>query len=147
MLRDRSLHPLSHQHQHGLALCVVVDRGLRQDSSPKNVATLAKKIRDSFEIELRHHFDLEERLLFPAVREHLGEMPLVDELVAEHRKMERLAARLKAPADLKALVATLRGHIRTEERELFEDIQQRLPREVLDRLGRALEAEAVRVCL
>jgi hemerythrin-like domain-containing protein len=147
MLRDRSLHPLSHQHQHGLALCVLVDRGLRKNSSPDNVATLAKRITDSFEIELRNHFELEERLLFPAIREHLGETPTVDDLLADHRKLERLAGRLRTIADLRAFTSLLRAHIRREERELFEDIQNRLPREVLDRLGRAFEEQAVRVCL
>ena len=29
MLRDRNLIPLSHQHQHALALCVRLDRGLK----------------------------------------------------------------------------------------------------------------------
>ena len=147
MLRDRSLHPLSHQHQRGLALCVTVERGLTADSSSENVAALAKKIRDSFEVELVNHFDLEERLLFPAIREHLGEMPLVGELVADHRRLEQMVGGLKDPADLRAFTALLSAHIRREERELFEDIQGRLPREVLDRLGEAFEAEAVRVCL
>jgi hemerythrin-like domain-containing protein len=130
-----------------LALCVLVDRGLTKDSSAANVAALAKKIADSFEIELRNHFDLEERLLFPAIREHLGALPIVDDLLADHRRLERLAAGLRAAADLRAFTALLSAHIRREERELFEDIQARLPRDVLDRLGQAFEAEAVRVCL
>jgi hemerythrin-like domain-containing protein len=147
MLRDRSLHPLSHQHQHGLALCVLVDRGLRKDDSPNQVAALAKKIANSFDIELRNHFDLEERLLFPAIREHLGETPIVKDLLEDHRQIERLAGRLRSPADLRAFTTLLSSHIRREERELFEDIQARLPREVLDRLGQAFEEQAVRVCL
>ena len=147
MLRDRSLHPLSHQHQHGLALCVVVERGLTRDSSPENLTALAKKIRYSFEVELVNHFDLEERLLFPAIRGHLGEMAIVGELVADHRKLEKMVGGLRAPAELRAFTALLSAHIRREERELFEDIQGRLPREALDQLGTAFEAEAVRVCL
>ncbi len=147
MLRDRSLHPLSHQHQHGLALCVVVERGLTRDSSPENVAALAKKIRYSFEVELVNHFDLEERLLFPAIREHLGDVTIVGELVADHRKLEGMVRGLREPAELRAFTVLLSAHIRREERELFEDIQGRLPREALDRLGEAFEAEAVRVCL
>jgi hemerythrin-like domain-containing protein len=147
MLRDRSLHPLSRQHQHGLALCVVVERGLTGDSSPENVAALARKIRDSFEVELVNHFDLEERLLFPAIREYLGDMTIVEELVADHRRLETMVGGLREPAELRAFTALLSAHIRREERELFEDIQGRLPREVLDRLGEVFEAEAVRVCL
>ena len=147
MLRDPALHPLSHQHQHGLALCVLVERGLRANPSPENTAALARKILDSFEVELRNHFDLEERLLFPAIRENLGAMPLVDELLADHRRLEQLVENLAAPATLLEFTAVLSAHIRREERELFEQIQARLPREVLDRLGRQFESEAVRVCL
>jgi hemerythrin-like domain-containing protein len=147
MLRDKSLHPLSHQHQHGLALCVTVERGLTRDCSPAQVAALAKKITDAFEIELRNHFDLEERLLFPAIRRSLGPLPILDDLIADHRRLEQLAAGLRVPADLRAFTRLLSSHIRREERELFEDIQARLPRRVLDRLGQALETEAVRVCL
>ena len=147
MLRDRSLHPLSHQHQHGLGLCVVVERGLTADSSPENVAALAQKIRDSFEVELVNHFDLEERLLFPAIREYLGEMTIVEELVADHRRLEAMVRGLREPAELRTFTTLLSAHIRREERELFEDVQGRLPREVLDRLGETFEAEAVRVCL
>src|SRR4026209_2953282 len=98
MLRDRSLHPLSRQHQHGLALCVVVERGLTADSSPENVAALAQKIRDSFEVELVNHFDREERLLFPAIREYLGDMTIVEELVADHRRLEEMVGGLREPA-------------------------------------------------
>lgn len=145
MLRHPSLVPLSHQHRDALALCVMIERGLREDDSPQRVAELAQKTAELFEVELRNHFDLEERLLFPAIREHLGPMPLVEDLVAEHRKLEDLIPRL--PATLAEFAAALQDHIRREERELLEDIQGRLPPDTLDRLGRAFRAEAVRVCL
>jgi len=108
-------------------------------------AELERKARDLFQVELRNHFDLEERILFPAIREHLGPAPLVEQLVAEHRDLEGLADGL--PETLDRFAAALRAHIQREERELFEDIQVRLPGEVLDRVGEALQAEAVRVCL
>ena len=142
MLRHTSLIPLSHQHQHALALCVTVERGLRENKSPDE---LARKVADLFELEVRNHFDVEERILFPAIREHLGSVPLVEELVAEHRQLESLLQRL--PATLSEFAASLSAHIRREERELFEDIQQRLPPEVLQHLGDTIKAEVVRVCL
>ena len=145
MLRHASLIPLSHQHQHGLALCVIIERTL----SAENAADLARKVQDAYELELRNHFEVEERILFPAILAGLGPTPLVDELVAEHRKLEALleGTRTEQPAALREFGAALSGHIRREERELFEDIQSRLPAETLEQLGRSIDAAVVRVCL
>ena len=145
MLRHSSLIPLSRQHHNALALCVRIERGLREDTSPAKAAELARKATDLFELEIRNHFDIEERILFPAIREVLGPMPLVEELVAEHRQLEALVAGL--PATLAKFAAMLSKHIRREEGELFEDIQNRLPPEKLEELGVAIQAEIVRVCL
>ncbi len=145
MLRDRSLIPLSQQHHNGLALCVLTERSLAQDSSAANVAALARKAIDRYELELSNHFEIEERILFPAV-----ENPLIDGLIAEHRQLEAMIDRMRdepSTAHLLAFTALLRTHIRREENELFEDIQRQLPREMLDSLGAEIDAKAVRICL
>ena len=153
MLRDPSLIPLSRQHQHGLALCVRIERTLRDDRSPERSAELARRVADTYDLELRNHFDVEERLLFPALREHLGPLPLVETLQAEHRKLEALVERVRAvddaarPAALTDFSTALATHIRTEERELFEDIQKRLSPEVLNALGQAIDRDVIQVCL
>ncbi len=146
MLRDASLIPLSHQHHNGLALCVMTRRSLAADSSAQNVAKLARRATDRYELELANHFEIEEQVLFPAC----GEMPLIAELVAEHRAMEGLIAELRAAPTaelLEKFCALLSGHIRREENELFEEIQRVLPREVLDRAGSEIDRRAVRICL
>ena len=145
MLRDPSLIPLSHQHQHGLALCVVVDRSLAADRGAENVASLARRCIDSYDIELTNHFEIEERFLFPA-----HPLPLTKELAAEHRQLEALIARLReAPSaeTLSEFTALLRRHIRREENELFERVQRELSRETLEALGAEIERRVVRVCL
>lgn len=150
MLRHKSLHPLSHQHHNGLALCVLAGRSLESDSSAENVARLCHKAAGRFDLELVNHFELEERELFPAVRAELGPSPLVDRLEEEHRHLERLAARLKQEPSLKTLrefLALLRAHIRSEEEELFESIQNRLSEATMERLGAVFEARAVRICI
>ena len=48
MLRDPALIPLSHQHHNGLALCVLTERSLAEDSSEANVAKLARKAIDRY---------------------------------------------------------------------------------------------------
>ena len=146
MLRDPSLIPLSHQHHNGLVLCVMTRRSLAQDSSAESVARLARRVIDRYELELINHFEIEEQVLFPAC----GPMPLVDELVAEHRAIEALIPALRsAPAAvlLEQFCELLSTHIRREESELFEQIQRTLPRDVLDRAGAEIDRRAVRICL
>jgi hemerythrin-like domain-containing protein len=146
MLRDASLIPLSHQHHNGLALCVMTRRSLTADGSPANVAKLARRAIGRYELELANHFEIEEQVLFPAC----GEMPLTALLAAEHRTIEGLIAQLRtAPtaALLELFCALLSRHIRREENELFEQIQQALPREVLDRAGSEIDRRVVRICL
>ena len=146
MLRDPSLIPLSHQHHNGLALCVMTRRSLAADSSAQNVAKLAQRAIDRYELELVNHFEIEEQVLFPAC----GPKPLIVELIAEHRAMESMVAQLRDAPSAELLLTfftLLSTHIRREERELFEQIQLTLPREVLDRAGSEIDRRAVRVCL
>src|SRR5579871_4382200 len=120
MLRDPALIPLSHQHQHGLALCVMVRRSLEKDAAAENVARMARRIRDRFEVELANHFAVEEEVVFPVC----GEAAMVAELVAEHRLMERMTRESPAVERILEFCELLTRHIRREEGELFERMQR-----------------------
>jgi hypothetical protein len=149
MLRDPSLHPLSHQHQHGLALCVIIRRTLDRDESAETRRELAGKVKAAWEIELEPHFSVEEQALFPAVKGRIDEPQLVDQLVREHREIETLIQDLLAFPEtlrLRAFAKLLNDHIRTEERRLFEQIQEHLNEEELLALGRRLDASLSKVC-
>ena len=146
MLRDPSLIPLSHQHHNGLALCVMTRRSLAADASAENVAKLARRAIDRYELELTNHFEIEEQVLFPAC----GEMTLIAGLVAEHRMMECLIDQMRtAPTAelLEEFCALLTAHIRREESELFEGAQREIAREALDERGAEIDRRAIRVCL
>jgi hemerythrin-like domain-containing protein len=150
MLRDPALIPLSQQHHNGLALCVLMERSLAEDRSDANVARLARRVIDRYEIELTNHFGIEENILFPAIRAQLGELPAIGELIADHRALEAMVENLRATATIAVLeefCALLRRHIRREENELFQDVQGRLPAETLAAIGKQIDAQAVRVCL
>ena len=150
MLRDPSLIPLSHQHHNGLALCVLIRRALAADSSPENAARLAGRAIDRYELELANHFELEERVLFVEAAKYCEEKDLITGLIAEHRRMEQMIAELRAAPSAEGLERfcnLLTAHIRREENELFQQIQQQLPREALDRIGEILRDKAVRICL
>ena len=148
MLRDRALVPLSQQHHNGLALCVLTDRSLQADDSPDNAARLAARALDRYDLEIANHFAVEEEVVFPLIERELGEYPILDELIAEHRHVERVVDQLRlAPeaATLRELTSVLRSHIRREESDLFEVIQQRLSRKVLDAMGAEVDTKAVRI--
>ena len=150
--RDPSLIPLSHQHQHGLALTVFIDRGLKAEPTREKGLELAAKVARAAEAELLGHFRVEEEILFPAVRPFLRSGALLDRLIAEHRVMEDLMRRIAEATDedrirlLKRFGEVLHGHIRTEERQLFEEIQSRLDESQLATIGRDIAAKIEAVC-
>jgi hemerythrin-like domain-containing protein len=141
MLRDPSLIPLSRQHQHALALCVVIDRALRNEIL--DLRPLQTEIDQSFTHEIKGHFLAEEQELFPVARRHPELAPLVDELLDEHRQLREHFARAAAQTmdrdELQSFAQLLSVHIRKEERQLFEALQKLLSREEMETLGKALE--------
>jgi len=143
MLRDKSLIPLSRQHQHALALCVRIDRALQ--AGEVDLEAWQAEIQQIFEHEVRIHFAAEEKALFPVATRVEDVKPLVDELLAEHLALRDLFARSTtrglASSDLPIFVETLSQHIRKEERQLFEGLQKAMSAEELASLGMALERE------
>lgn len=142
MLRDRNLIPLSHQHQHTLALCVQIDRSLQAGTA--EVEALQAQIRTMFNLEIRWHFAAEEQALFPEAANFAELQALVKNLLAEHTVLRgyfsRAEARELGADGLRELARLLSAHIRKEERELFEGCQRLFPPEKLTAVGAALEA-------
>jgi hemerythrin-like domain-containing protein len=140
MLRDKNLIPLSHQHQHALALCVRLDRALQAKSV--DLEAWQAEIQTMFQQEIAIHFAAEEKELFPAASRFGGLSPLVEELRAEHSVLRDLfgqsAARSLDEDSLSVLVEKLAQHIRKEERQLFESLQKLMSSEELAALGAAL---------
>jgi hemerythrin-like domain-containing protein len=150
VLRDPALIPLSQQHHNALSLCVLTERALRGDRAEATINRLARKAIDHYEIELTNHFGIEEQFLFPLIERELGRTPLLDELVAEHRLLDRMVDQMRtAPSAelLESFCKLLRTHVRREENELFQQIQQRLSPDVLAEAGKEISARAIRVCL
>ena len=142
MLRDKSLIPLSHQHQRALALCVRIDRA--QPIPDSDLGVWQAEIEQQFEQDIRIHFAAEEDVIFPAAREFAELIPLTEELIAEHISLRKLFCqaeeRSMLPEDLIAFGQRLSDHIRKEERSLFERMQQLLKPAELASLGTRLEA-------
>ena len=142
MLRDRNLVPLSHQHQHALALCVQIERGLQsQHPDPQHWQQETARL---FESEIRYHFEAEEKVLFPFAQRAPSLRDLVDELRIEHVSLRQYAAgaaagRLTVP-ELQLFSASLAAHVRKEEQQLFEGMQEFFSAEELARAGAELDS-------
>lgn len=152
MLRDKSLIPLSHQHQHALALCVRLDRALL--AGEVNPEAWRTEIQQIFEQEIGLHFAAEEKEVFPAASRYPELKPVVDALLGEHTVLRDLFVQSSSPtldaATLRTLTDTLSGHIRKEERQLFEGMQKLMSKDELAGIGKSLEqalAEASETCL
>jgi hemerythrin-like domain-containing protein len=141
MLRDKNLIPLSHQQQHALALCVRPDRALQ--ACEVDAEAWQSELQQIFEQEIAIHFAAEEKELFPAAAQFPQLQPLVDELSAEHDILRdffsQAGARSLDSVGLRDIADKLAKHIRKEERQLFEAMQQAMNAEQLATLGQGLE--------
>ena len=152
MLRDKNLIPLSRQHQHALALCVRIDRASPIPGS--DLAAWQTEITQLFKSEIGIHFVAEEQVVFPAARRVEELIPLVDDLLADHAALREVFIHAEAQdlsaAALSAAAQRLSTHIRKEERQLFERMQELMSQEELAVLGRSLDEalkDAAQACI
>lgn len=120
--RHPAIQPLSHDHHHGLLLSWKIRQGQRREVTAERMMRYARAF---YEQALVGHFEEEEGLLFPL----LGlEHPLVQRALTEHRRLEGLFSTDEEeswPSALSAIERELVAHIRFEERELFQAIQEK----------------------
>jgi len=141
MLRNKNLVPLSRQHQHALALCVRIERASPIDGS--KVVEWQTEIAQQFDAEIKIHFAAEEQIVFPVARNFSELNSLVEELLGEHRLLRacftKAESRQMRSDEITEFARRLSEHIRKEERQLFERLQQLLPAEEMERVGRELD--------
>jgi hemerythrin-like domain-containing protein len=141
MLRDKSLIPLSRQHQHALALCVRLERALQ--AGPIDPEPWQAEMVQIFEQEITIHFAAEEKEVFPAAANFPELQLVVHELFEEHRLLRDLFARARSRdldrTALSSFATVLAQHVRKEERQLFEGMQKLMSAMELETIGAALE--------
>jgi iron-sulfur cluster repair protein YtfE (RIC family) len=152
MLRDKSLIPLSRQHQHALALCVRIDRASPVPDS--DLVAWQTEISLLCQTEIEIHFVAEEKVVFPQAKRFPQFVALVDDLMADHAILRAMfaeaAAQRMSAANLSEVAQQLSVHIRKEERQLFEGLQVVLSTDELALMGQHLHqalAEATPTCI
>jgi hemerythrin-like domain-containing protein len=133
---------LSRQHQHALALCVRINRAPL--STGRELDAWQAEIQQHFEQEIQYHFAAEEAGIFPAAQRFPELRSLVEELVADHAQLRNyFTSAMNRTLDREALrqfAELLSTHIRKEERQLFEKMQERLTQDELQKIGVGLDA-------
>jgi hemerythrin-like domain-containing protein len=142
MLRDRNLVLLSHQHQRALALCVRMDHAFQAGNI--DLESWQSELEQQFACEVDFHLAAEEKKVFPVAARFPELHALAKELLAEHAVLREFFARAVArtldAASLENYAEILVGHIRKEERQLFEGMQALMSPEELANIGAALSA-------
>jgi hemerythrin-like domain-containing protein len=149
MKRHKSLFPLSHDHQHGLALALKLKYPKKPLSSAneEEISLLKQELADKYENVLRKHFSKEEQYLVPGFEDN----DLMKQMLDEHKKLEGLYNKIVnntegwTPTEqrdkLNLFGELLDLHIRFEERELFPMIEKSMSEEQLEKLGKKLAVE------
>ncbi|HSE98744.1 MAG TPA: hemerythrin domain-containing protein [Blastocatellia bacterium] len=143
--RHESLIPLSREHHYGLMLCLRIHRRLplHRDDGAWLRAKAAQTV-EFFSMDLTAHFKAEEDALFPAMRGFSGASILLNELISEHRELERLAEQLGGAEVAQLAEALVRfadlleAHIRKEERDLFPLYEEQAANDLAAKVGRAI---------
>lgn len=131
--RHAALQDLSRDHHQGLLLCFKIRQGLSKQVSAERIMNYC---RSFYRHSLADHFCEEEQLLFPALG---NEHPLVQKALEQHRNLNRLFTAGDASERLlQQIEQQLKAHIRFEERELFNEIQDKLGEDELAKLGSRL---------
>jgi hemerythrin-like domain-containing protein len=150
--RHDSLIPLSHQHQHALALAVIIRRRFGNEKGEDAWrGEMMEKIHKLYAAELAGHFEVEETVLFTEMERYLGKLELVAELQSEHQSLRDLVRQLppKAPAPLTILdefSSAIERHVHKEERRLFTEFEKRMPADEARRVGAEIDARLLKAC-
>jgi len=145
MKRHPALYLLSHDHHQGLILAQQLKKGAPQYKGMPSTLEEKKNYTVSFyNNELKSHFKEEEEILFPLAKNRTPELDIMmNEIVDEHRKMEKLVNEIEKTTDLKNVLDSLgwllEKHIRKEERKLFPAIEKILTEGELSELKTKLK--------
>lgn len=99
-----------------------------------------------YELELKDHFNKEETILFPAITNQNKKIDdIVDDLIKEHLEISHGINNLSSTENLEVKVndigISLEKHIRKEERELFQLVQEHFDKEFLIELEGKMNSE------
>src|SRR5690349_7260343 len=148
MKRHKQLQPLSRQHHNGLLAALLLKKGIAKAADAKVMATF---ILDFWRNDLKEHFENEEQVLIPVLRNTSFDKDLTNQFLEEHALLRSYIAALKNNADdipiIQSFAALLEKHIRFEERIYFPEAEKLLSEEQFQKIGEQLKDEENENCI
>ncbi len=136
MKRHEAIIPLSHDHHQALRFATAMQK--KGAPTKRALQSLDEKLEDAkrtYEIELVPHFAHEEDILFPVARGYSKELDdMIDSIIEEHRIIKKAFEEItkgNLEDNLDRIGKLVEQHVRTEERQLFQKIQEVVPEEKL----------------
>ena len=141
MKRSPALAPLSRDHHRALEVAL----RLRRADSQSADAAIAR-FGEFWRHDGQRHFEIEEELILSALPASDPEWAQgVERVRRDHAAIRGMASDLlgpdgdPTPDDARTLGEMLNDHVRFEERQLFPLLEDRLPAQELEALGRSVE--------
>ena len=133
--RNECLVSLSHEHHHGLVFC---KRLKKAEHAKENI--IKKFVNDFWVKSLAKHFETEEKLFLPVMKENA----LKTQFINEHLQIKKLISEIKSTDHnvqkmALQLANILNDHIRFEERIMFPEIEKIVDAEKLKKIGSELK--------
>ena len=140
--RHPAIVEFSRDHHFALLLVWKIKEGFKKSIE---ISRISKYVVHFYDTNLIHHFREEETMLFNKI---VITDPLILKTESEHVDMRNLIEVLRNnPKDLKSLEsfsAMLEKHVRFEERELFNYLQENISDKVLAEIEAGIESRAYR---
>ena len=122
--RNAAIAEFSRDHHFALLLVWKIREGLKKSINP---ARISKYVIHFFDADLSHHFQDEEKILFKKVS---SDNRLKVQAVTEHKNINQMMDELRKNSgdknSLEKFAAALEKHIRFEERELYNYLQENM---------------------
>lgn len=109
---------VSRDHHHALLLSWKINKGIEKNIDPQRIIAYVHWFRNEY---LLPHFDIEEKWMFPILGNNNEK---VQRALNEHVTLLNDSLAARNFHELEIFAENLKNHIRFEERDLFQDIQQ-----------------------
>ncbi len=117
--RIEALKPLSRDHHHALLLCWKITTGFAKNVAAERIKKYCDWI---YSEEITPHFMEEELFIYPVLG---NDNEMIIRALEEHRELRNLfESKVNLEINLKLLASKLQEHVRFEERELFNAVQE-----------------------
>lgn len=159
--RHNALVPLSKEHFSHLVFAKRLREGKPEkieSNWPENSdeKKLILQTKEYFIIDMLHHFELEEQEVFPFykmyIEDNSPEKELLDFILEHHQIVKQKIQSIESLqgkellSKLKEIGIDIEEHIRKEERQLYNDIQKKIPTDELIEIGKVLQEKSILKC-